>query len=305
MTGRGWLGIVAVAGILAVPYLAAGRATPKTMEGKAAHGPAHGYLVISGGADGLGKDPYSAHRKFLELAGGANARIVDIPTASITVPVTQEKLDSYCKDPKTFAGTQCTVLHTTDRSVADSEEFVKPLETATGVWLDGGRQWRLTDAYLGTRTLKEMFTVLERGGVIGGGSAGASVQASFMVRGQSKPDDNHVMMAAGHTVGFGFFQNVAIDQHVDARERENDLAVVIKAHPELLGIGLDQSNSITVHGDELVDNGPGRAAIWDGKDHDGKGYYYLMPGDKLDTATRVATILPRTAQSAPGGASHN
>jgi cyanophycinase len=154
------------------------------------------------------------------------------------------------------------------------------------------RQWRLADAYLGTRTVAELFNLLDRGGVVGGGSAGASIQASYLVRGQSSPDDNHVMMAKGHETGFGFFTNVAIDQHVDARERENDLAVVIKAHPELLGIGIDQSTSITVHGDTVTVNGPGRVAIWDGKDHDGKGYYQLHTGDTFDTVTRVATIAP-------------
>ena len=78
---------------------------------------------------------------------------------------------------------------------------------------------------------------------------------------------------------------------LDARGRENDLAPVMKAHPELLGIGLDESTSITVHGDTLTCNGPRRAAIWDGKDHDGKGYYYLRAGDTLNTATRVATLV--------------
>lgn len=250
----------------------------------ASHGPAKGYLVITGGIPDF--------KHFLALAGGAKARIVVIPTAAISDPSIEAMLPPYCKPPGPFASVaHCAVLHTTDRKVADSPGFVAPLKDATGVWLEGGRQWRLADAYLGTLTLKEMFNLLERGGVIGGGSAGASIQASYMVRGSSTPDDNTIMMARGHEVGFGFFTNVAIDQHVDARGRENDLAVVMKAHPELLGIGLDQSTSITVHGDTLTANGPDKVAIWDGKAHDGRGYYYLRTGDSLNTVTRVATLV--------------
>jgi hypothetical protein len=65
----------------------------------------------------------------------------------------------------------------------------------------------------------------------------------------------------------------------------------MKAYPELLGLGLDQSTSITVHGDVVTVNGPKRMAVWDGKDHDGKGYYYLRAGDTLNTVTRVATVV--------------
>jgi hypothetical protein len=91
-------------------------------------------------------------------------------------------------------------------------EFAAVLRTATGVWLPGGRQWRLTDAYLDTRTHRELEALLERGGVIGGTSAGASVQASFMVRGA--PEGNHIVIAPGRTRGFGFLRNAAVDQHL-------------------------------------------------------------------------------------------
>jgi cyanophycinase len=248
------------------------------------HGPAKGYLIITGGMPD--------YKHFLELAGGKNARIVLIPTAAITDPKAPKTLTTDCSKEGPFAGLHCTVLHTIDRNVADSEAFVAPLKDATGVWIEGGRHWRLTDAYLGTRTLKELFNVLDRGGVIGGGSSGATVQGSYMVRGSSNPDDNTIMMAPGHEIGFGFFSNATIDQHVDARGRENDLAVVMKAHPDLLGLGLDQSTSMTVHGDTLTVNGPDRLAVWDHMDHDGKGYYYLREGDSLNTVTRVATIVP-------------
>jgi hypothetical protein len=105
------------------------------------------------------------------------------------------------------------------------------------------------------------------------------------------------MMAPGHETGFGFFTNATIDQHVDARGRENDLAPVMKAHPDLLGLGLDQSTSITVHGDVVTVNGPKRMAVWDGKNHDGKGYYYLRAGDTLNTVTRVATVVDHPAEA--------
>lgn len=81
---------------------------------------------------------------------------------------------------------------------------------------------------------------------------GATVQGSYMVRG-SNPDDNTIMMAPGHETGFGFFTNVTIDQHVDVRRRQYDLAAVIKLHPDLLGLGLDQSTSITVHGSRFTE----------------------------------------------------
>ncbi|MGH9476832.1 MAG: cyanophycinase [Terriglobales bacterium] len=251
---------------------------------KPSHGPKNGYLIISGGMDYHLDIP-----RLIRMAGGrARARIVVVPTADVTRPETAAALAHFCTDAKTFGGTHCTVLHTTSRAVANSAAFVEPLQTATGVWFIGGRQWRLADAYLGTRTLRAIRGVLARGGVVGGGSAGASIQASFLVRGSENPNNNHIMMAPGEETGFGLFTNTAIDQHVDARHRENDLAVVMRAHPELLGLGLDQGTSITVHGDEFVDNGPGRVAVWDGRHHHGKGYYYLYQGNRFNTVTRVA-----------------
>lgn len=258
------------------------------------HGPAKGYLLITGGATEA-RD----YQRFLTMAGGPDAKIVVIPTASVTKPTDQATLQNqYCGPKSPFAGTTCTVLHTTNRTVADSATFVAPLSTATGVWLEGGRHWRLTDAYLNTRTLAEMFKLLDRGGTIGGGSAGATVQGSYMVRGSSNPDDNTIMMAPGHEIGFGFFTNVTVDQHVDVRHRENDLAAVIKTHPDLLCLGIDQATSFTVHGDTLTVNGPKRVAVWDGKDHDGRGYYYLHGSDQLNTATRIAALAAPSANSA-------
>jgi cyanophycinase len=264
---------------LAAAALAAGAAAQTPLP---SHGPSKGYLVITGGIPD--------YTRMIGRAGGKAAHIVVIPTAALENPAQEKLLPPYCST--IFAGMKCTILHTTDRKIADSSEFVAPLKDATGVYLEGGRQWRLADAYLGTLTLKEIFAVLDRGGVVMGGSAGATIQGSYLVRGSSNPDDPTIMMSPGHEAGFSLITNTAIDQHVDARGRQNDLASVMKAHPGLLGIGLDQRTSITVHGDTLTCNGPRRAAIWDGKDHDGKGYYYLRAGDTLNLVTRVATLVP-------------
>lgn len=245
-------------------------------------GPAKGYLVIVGG----GATGREITAKFRELAGGENAHIVTIPTANSE---DQVNLDAIKK--RGYPGAASfDVIHTRDRTVADSKDFVKPLLTATGVWIDGGRQWRLADAYLGTRTEREIKAVLDRGGVVGGSSAGATIQGSFLVRGAAGANgsdgDNRIMMSPDHLAGFGLLTNSAIDQHILTRHRENDLEPVMKAHPELLGIGIDESTAIVVHGHEFEVIGKSKVAVWDGKDHDGKKYQFLVASQRYDMAKR-------------------
>jgi cyanophycinase len=248
-------------------------------------GPDKGSLVIVGGGK-LGPEIIS---RFIELAGGPDANFVVIPTAGgDQVNVDQENK----RFASVFGVKNFVVLHTRDRSQANSKEFVEPLRHASGVWIEGGRQWRLADAYLGTLTEREIKGVLGRGGVVGGSSAGATIQGSFLVRGASgtpeNPDgDNTIMIAPPHVEGFGLLQNAAIDQHVVTRHRENDLVPVIVAHPELLGIGIDESTAIVVHRDKFEIIGKSKVGIYDGKDHDGKKYYFLSSGQKFDLKKRT------------------
>jgi cyanophycinase len=239
-------------------------------------GPKKGALVIVGG----GKIPASIADKFIALAGGPAAHVVYIPTAAEDESISRIPLDH----PSLFGLKNLTVLHTRDRNKANSEEFVAPLRKASGVWFGGGRQWRLVDSYLDTLTHKELLKVLERGGVIGGTSAGASIQASYMVRGARA--GNTIMMAKGYETGLSFIKQVAIDQHINTRKRESDLQEVITAHPDLLGIGLYESTAIVVQGNKFEVIGDGKVAITDGKQHDGKPYYFLEVGDKFDLKKR-------------------
>jgi cyanophycinase len=270
-----------------------------------------GWLVIHGGGD-LSNE---AKERFVALAGGPEARFVMIPTAMPGASADLERRElGFAKN---WGLRSVTVLHTRDRARADSDEFVGPLRHASGVWIDGGRQWRLVDAYLGTAVEREIKALLARGGVVFGSSAGATIQGSFLVRGSpgtpSNPDgDNRIMVAPGYVTGFGLLPNSAIDQHTDARGREHDLDPVIAAHPELLGIGIDQSAAIVVHGDSFFVVS-GHVTIHAGHFPDGRpGSYVLSPGQSFNLKTRVAddiahnlghnlTVLSATRFPTPSG----
>jgi cyanophycinase len=242
-------------------------------------GPPAGTLLIVGG----GTNSVAVIHAAQEYSGGATARWVVIPTAEsdgdIAIPTVPRFISAVG---------QPTILHTRDRAVADSETFVAPLAGATAVWIQGGRQWRLADVYGGTRTEQALRALLARGGLIAGSSAGATIMGSFLVRGA--PSGNSVLMAPGHERGFGFLQNVAIDQHIVVRHREADLARVVAAHPELLGIGIDEGTAIVVRGNEFTVIGPSIVAITDGSMHAGQPYYALRRGARFDLATW--SVLP-------------
>jgi aminobenzoyl-glutamate utilization protein B len=242
-------------------------------------GPRTGTLVIDGG----GGNPEGI-RAFVALAGGPEAEIVLIPTADdgeMDAGTLERERQGFVE---AFGVSRVTVLHTRDRAVADTEAFVAPLKKARGVWFGGGRQWRLVDAYLGTRTQREIENVLTRGGVVGGSSAGATIQGSYLVRGAR--EGNHIMMAKGYEEGFSYLRGVAIDQHVFVRGRQDDLVGVIAAKPGLLGIGLDEPTAIVVKGDRFLVVGQTLVGIYDGRDHEGRPYFFLIPGEQFDLRTR-------------------
>lgn len=256
-------------------------------------GPSNGSLVIVGGAM---RDP-GIMKRFLDLAGGPDAPIVVIPTAGGA-----DQYDQFYQGLSAWrdqGATHLTVLHTNDRAVADSDEFVQAIREASGVWFPGGRQWRLADSYLGTRTEQELWNLLERGGVIGGSSAGATIQGSYLARGDTR---TNTTMMGDHEQGFGFLRNTAIDQHVLKRNRQFDLIEIIQARPELLGIGIDENTAIVVRGDDVEVIGQSYVLIYDHQRMTGNGelFYFLAPGDRFNLATREARRPTRTFQPVGG-----
>lgn len=240
-------------------------------------GPAKGALIVVGG----GVVVPEIRGRFLDLAGGEDMPIVVIPTAS--------EREDFPQDRKLFKNV--VLLHTRSREVANSDEFIAPLKQARAVWISGGRQWRLVDAYLGTSTQRELRSLLERGGVIGGTSAGATIIGSYLVRGAR--EGNLIMMAKGYEEGFGLLRNVAIDQHLIKRNRVKDMVQVMNTHPELLGIGIDESTAIEVTGDQFTVLGESKVAIYE----HGKPYYFLARGSRFDLALRKPITDSRVKRS--------
>ncbi len=198
--------------------------------------PAPGALVLAGG----GRLPDAVGREFVRLAGGADAVIVVIPTASEFADDPAEA-DSFVRNWKSLGAGRVSLLHTRDRKVADTAAFCAPLANATGVWLSGGDQSRLTAAYRGTRVHRELAAVAGRGGVVGGTSAGCAALSDPMIAGGRTAAE----LAPG-LGGLGLLERVVTDQHFTHRARLPRLRDAVARSPGFAGVGVDESTALVV-----------------------------------------------------------
>ena len=213
----------------------------------------NGTLIIVGG----GGMPRGLSDKFIELAGGKDAKLIYVPCSESETVSPSRQVAGWRR--RVASAHQ---LHTKDRSKADSdEEFLEHLSEATGIWFGGGRQWNFVDSYYGTKAHKLMLDVLDRGGVIGGSSAGASIQGEYLAR--ANPVANFDIMAPGYERGLGFISGVAIDQHFTQRRRHKDMTTLVDTYPQLLGIGLDEATAIVVQKSQAKVTGRGQVFFYD------------------------------------------
>jgi cyanophycinase len=198
----------------------------------------HGSLVICGG----GPTPQEVREAFIALAGGPHAHLVLIPTAHGVVDPAQTARD--LAQWKVKGVDSLEVFHTRSHAQANDPNFLKPLQQATGVWLSGGKQSLLMEAYAGTLVEGQLKSLLQRGGVIGGTSAGAAVMTRVMIEGGRDQ--------AVEGTGFDLFPGSVVDQHFMKRNRVGRLLGLLSHHPGLIGFGIDERTALVVRGEHLT-----------------------------------------------------
>lgn len=241
----------------------------------------NGTLMIVGGG-GL---PKGLMEQFVEAAGGDDAVIAIIP---ISMPASQlPKRSSMAAYFRKIGAKEVRVLKQRTPEESNSEEVLSFLRKATGIWFGGGRQWRFIDAYENTKAAELMHDVLKRGGVIGGSSAGASIQGDYMARGN--PLGPRDIMADGYENGLRFLKGVAIDQHFTQRNRLPDMTSLMARYPQLLGIGIDETTAIVVKKNIAEVVGKNRVCFYDRSKpnpSDDRDYTALEAGQKYDLVAR-------------------
>ncbi len=198
--------------------------------------PRTGSLVIAGG----GKLPQEIHSRFLELAGGEHANICVVPTASEEADRPGgDDIDFFKRRWGLMPTASAQIFHTRNPVLADDRAFTRPLDTATGAWLSIGDQDKLAKAYRGTRVERQLRRILDRGGVVGGTSAGAAAMSERMIIGGDA--------APKMGTGFGFVpKNWIVDQHFMNRDRLHRLLGAIGDDPDALGVGVDEGTALIV-----------------------------------------------------------
>lgn len=260
--------------------------------------PPQGYLVIIGGGD----RPESIMKKIIELAGHKPSVLI-IPHASSEPIETGERLKKEFRE----LGVEDIHVFMGDQQKANDEAYLRQLVNSNIVFFSGGDQNRLTKNLLNTKLLAMIKLIYQKGGVISGTSAGAAVMSQIMITGdeaKNKDKDNpFCLIEAGNVVtaeGFGFLNQVIIDQHFIKRKRLNRLISLVLENPTKLGIGIDESTAIIVYPQQIFEViGESQVMVFDAsrsthlrrneKDKLGASQillHILLPGQKFDLKKR-------------------
>jgi cyanophycinase len=225
-------------------------------------------LIIGGAEDRVGKA--TVLRRFVRLSGGRRSRIVLIPTAS---SFEEEVVTAYTEVFTRLGAPEPAVVNPQHRLDAHDDKAVALIDQATGVFMSGGSQLKLSQRFPGTPLGDALHRAHDRGAVVGGTSAGASIMSQFMISMGDEgvtPRQRQSQLSAG----LGLLEGVIIDQHFGQRSRYGRLMAMVASSPNLIGIGIDEDTAIevrdrstfTVHGAGAVFVLDCRSAVSDAPD---------------------------------------
>jgi cyanophycinase len=254
--------------------------------------PTPGELFVIGGAeDKLRRRTVLA--TFVEHAGGPDARIAVVPTASSLGPEIVEVYDAVFRR---LGAADVVGVRPETREQASSPELVDRLDDVTAIFMTGGNQLKLSAVVSGTPFGQAIVDAHRRGVVVGGTSAGASIQSSHMVAfgsGGSTPKQRMTQVAAG----LGLLEEAVVDQHFEQRNRYGRLLMIVAQSPQLLGIGVDEDTAALVRKDtgtlEVV--GRGAVTIFDGRQMVGSAHE-AQRNQPLLASGVVLHVLPAGAR---------
>ena len=262
-----------------------------------------GTVIVIGGAEDKIRDRVILGR-FLGLAGGEDARIVVISTASSLGFEAGERYRAVFGE---LGAKSVRPMHAMTRAQANDETFARGLRDATGIFLTGGNQLRLSSTIGGTRLAQAVLDRFRDGAVVGGTSAGASAMSTHMIAfGASGGTPKHRMAALA--AGLGVLPSVIIDQHFQQRNRLGRLLSVIAQNPSLLGLGVDEDTAGVVGPDgvmevigrgsiTIVDGAAAETDAWDVHGHrplmiSGVVLHALPAGYRFDLRRRHRVVAP-------------
>jgi cyanophycinase len=206
-----------------------------------------GFIIPIGGGEDRIKD-MQIHRKFVEMSGGSKSNIVVIPTASQL----EETGPDYDRIFSELGAATVKILPITQRADCDNPAFADMLDNATGVFMTGGNQLRLSTILGGTLVAQKIRRQNARGVPIAGTSAGASIMSEHMIAGgnsNSGPAEGNISLAPG----MGLTNAVIIDQHFTQRNRLGRLLTASSYNPFLLGLGIDEDTAAFIGPDNVLE----------------------------------------------------
>ncbi len=250
-------------------------------------GQPRGPIIAIGGAEDRSPDS-AVLGKFVELAGGPDAKIAIIPTASTL----GDTGDRYLKVFEGL-GAQARVFDFKDRRDAEDADQLAGLERSTGVFMTGGNQLRLSTILGGTSVSALLRRLNANGLPVAGTSAGAGFVSEHMIAYGAEGFVPHAQMVK-MTPGLGLTNKVVIDQHFRQRDRLGRMFTALSANPFACGIGLDENTGAVIGPDDVIEViGGGTMTVVDPSEIEFSSLPEAAPGDPIGlVGVRLHFLLP-------------